>query len=69
MTSVVGATVEAPVEDRSAARAVNLTLRASLQDLADMTSGRADARVLLLHRRVRPRGDLRLLARLPKVFG
>jgi ribonucleotide reductase beta subunit family protein with ferritin-like domain len=46
----------------------DLRLRASLADFADVSAGRADARRLLLRGRLRPRGDLRLLARLPKVF-
>ncbi len=46
----------------------NLRLRSSLQDFADVSAGRADPRRLLLRGRLRPRGDLRLLARLPKVF-
>jgi hypothetical protein len=53
-----------------AGRAVDpdLRLRTSLADFADVSAGRADARRLLLRGRLRPRGDLRLLARLPKVF-
>jgi hypothetical protein len=47
----------------------DLSLRASLQDVVDVSAGRADARLLLLRRRLRPRGDLRLLVRLPKVLG
>lgn len=47
----------------------DLTMRVSLQDLADASAGRADARRLLLKRRIRPRGDLRLLPRLPAILG
>jgi hypothetical protein len=51
------------------APAADLRLRMSLQDWADITAGRADARKLLLTRRLRPKGDLRLLAKLAKLFG
>jgi len=46
----------------------DLTLRSSLQDFADLSAGRADPRRLLLRRRIRPRGDLRVLLALGKVF-
>jgi ribonucleotide reductase beta subunit family protein with ferritin-like domain len=47
----------------------DVTLRMSLEDFGDIISGREDARRLMLRRRVRPRGNPRLLLRLPKVFG
>ncbi len=47
----------------------DLTLRVGLQDWVDMSAGRVDARALLLRRRLRPKGNLRLLARMPKIFG
>jgi hypothetical protein len=47
----------------------SLTLRfRSFDDFVDVGTGRADPRRLLLRRRLRPRGSLRLLARLPKIF-
>jgi ribonucleotide reductase beta subunit family protein with ferritin-like domain len=49
--------------------APDLTFRCSLDDWVDMTAGRADARLLLLRRRLRPKGDPRLLLKLPRVFG
>ena len=46
-----------------------LTLRfRSFDDFVDMTAGRVDPRALLLRRRLRPKGSLRLLTRLPKIF-
>jgi hypothetical protein len=45
-----------------------VTLRMTLEDFGDIISGREDARRLMLKRRVRPRGNPRLLLRLPKVF-
>jgi ribonucleotide reductase beta subunit family protein with ferritin-like domain len=47
----------------------DVTLRMTLEDFGDIISGREDARRLMLKRRVRPRGNPRLLLRLPKVFG
>ncbi|MGI8558943.1 MAG: ribonucleotide-diphosphate reductase subunit beta [Solirubrobacteraceae bacterium] len=47
----------------------DLRLQTSYQDWADIIGGRLDARRALLTRRLRPRGDLRLLAKLPKIFG
>jgi ribonucleotide reductase beta subunit family protein with ferritin-like domain len=46
----------------------NLRLRVSLDDFVDVTAGRQDARRLLLTRRLRPKGDLRLLLKLDRVF-
>ncbi|MGZ4276246.1 MAG: ribonucleotide-diphosphate reductase subunit beta [Solirubrobacteraceae bacterium] len=47
----------------------DLTLRSTFSDFADVSAGRADARALMLRRRLRPRGSLRLLLALPKVLG
>ena len=47
----------------------DLTLTSRWQDFIDMTAGREDARKLMLTRRIKPRGNLRLLLKLPKVFG
>ena len=47
----------------------DLTLRTTVADFADVTAGRADARRLMLQRRLRPRGSVRLLLALPRVLG
>jgi ribonucleotide reductase beta subunit family protein with ferritin-like domain len=47
----------------------DLTLRSSLADFADVSAGRADARKLMLQRRLRPRGSVRLLLALGRVLG
>jgi ribonucleotide reductase beta subunit family protein with ferritin-like domain len=44
----------------------SLTLRSSLQDFADAGAGRADPVALMLRRRLRPSGDLRVLRRLKR---
>lgn len=46
----------------------DVTLRMSFEDFVDVAAKREDARVLMLKRRIRPRGKLRALARLPKVL-
>jgi len=46
-----------------------LTLRSTFEDFVDLGSGRADPRKLMLSRKIRPKGDPRLLLKLPKVFG
>ncbi|GAC1436004.1 MAG: hypothetical protein NVSMB51_06520 [Solirubrobacteraceae bacterium] len=47
----------------------DIRLQTSYQDWADIVGGRLDARRALLSRRLRPKGDLRLLAKLPRIFG
>jgi hypothetical protein len=47
----------------------DLTLRCRFADWADVSAGRADPRALMLRRRLRPRGRLRVLLALPRVFG
>jgi ribonucleotide reductase beta subunit family protein with ferritin-like domain len=47
----------------------SLTLRSTFEDFVDVSAGRADPARLMLRRRLRPKGDLRLLLRLPKLFG
>jgi ribonucleotide reductase beta subunit family protein with ferritin-like domain/putative sterol carrier protein len=47
----------------------DLTLRCRFADWADVTAGRADPRRLILARRLRPKGDWRVLLALPKVLG
>lgn len=46
-----------------------LTLETRFDDWVDLIAGRADARALLLKRKLRPSGDLRSLVKLPKLFG
>jgi putative sterol carrier protein len=47
----------------------DLTLRCAFEDWVDITAGRQDARVAMLTGRLRPRGSLRMLMRMPKLFG
>ena len=55
--------------ERGLAPSPTLSLRfRSFDDFVDIGAGRADPRALVLRRRLRPRGSLRLLARLPKIF-
>jgi hypothetical protein len=53
---------------RGHAPSPDLVLRSTFEDWVDVTSGRADPLRLMLRRRLRARGPLRLLARLPKLF-
>jgi ribonucleotide reductase beta subunit family protein with ferritin-like domain len=54
-----------------AGRAVDadLVLRCRFRDWADVMAGRADPRALMLRRRLRPRGSVRVLLAMPRVFG
>ena len=54
---------------RGAAGSPSLRFRMTSEDFADVSSGRADPAKLMLRRRMRPSGDLRLLLKLPKLFG
>ena len=56
------------VKQGTAAHA-DLRLASGFDDWVDVFAGRADARKLLLARRLKPRGDLRLLLKLDKIFG
>lgn len=47
----------------------DLTFRCSWEAWIDVAMGRADPRRALLARRLRPRGDVRLLLRMPALFG
>jgi ribonucleotide reductase beta subunit family protein with ferritin-like domain len=47
----------------------DLTLRCRFADWADVAAGRADPRALMLRGRLRPRGSVRVLLALPRVFG
>jgi hypothetical protein len=53
---------------RGRAPSADLVLRTSLEDWVDVTAGRANPATLLVRRRLRPKGKLRLMARLPKIF-
>jgi putative sterol carrier protein len=54
---------------RGPATNADVTLRMSLDDFGDVIAERTDPRRLLLKRRVRVRGNPRLLLKLPAVFG
>src|SRR3954463_262249 len=60
-----GATAVA--QGRAPDPAMSLRFR-SFDDFVDIGTGRADPLRLVLRRRIRPRGNVRLLARLPKLF-
>jgi hypothetical protein len=47
----------------------DLTLRSSFEDFVDVAAGRADARVLMLRRRMRAKGSPRVLLKLPRLLG
>lgn len=47
----------------------DLTFRCTVEDWVDVAAGRVDPRRALVQRRLRPRGDLRLLLRMQKIFG
>ena len=46
-----------------------LTLTSRFEDFVDLGAARVDPGKLMLTRKIKPRGDLRLLLKLPKVFG
>ena len=46
----------------------DLRLISNFDDWVDVFAGRADARKLMLSRRLKPRGDLRLLLKLDRIF-
>jgi hypothetical protein len=50
------------------AQSPTLNFTVTSEDFADVAAGRVDPRKLMLRRRMRPSGDLRLLLRLPKLF-
>ncbi len=54
---------------RGAAPDPDLTLSCTWEDWTWVLAGRADPRKLMLRRRIRPRGKLRVLMRLDKLFG
>jgi hypothetical protein len=47
----------------------DLTLRCAFEDWVDITAGREDARLAMLKGKLRPRGSVRMLMRMPKLFG
>jgi hypothetical protein len=47
----------------------DLTFRCRWEDWVDVAMGRQDPRLALLRQRIRPRGNVRLLLRLPAMFG
>jgi hypothetical protein len=47
----------------------DLTFRCGFETWADVVAGREDARLAMAKLKLRPRGDLRLLMRMPKILG
>jgi hypothetical protein len=54
--------------DRGRAPSPDLTLHCSFDDWVDVMAGREDPRKLMLTRRIKPKGKLRMIARMPKIF-
>src|SRR3954447_15689466 len=54
--------------EQGRASSPDVTLRMAFEDFVDVAADRVDPRMLMLKRRIRPRGKLRALARLPKVL-
>src|SRR3712207_1812739 len=54
---------------RGAAPNPTLNLRTDFETFIDIAADRADPAKLFLRRKLRPSGDLRLLLKLPKIFG
>jgi ribonucleotide reductase beta subunit family protein with ferritin-like domain len=50
-------------------RTPSVTLRSTFEDFVDLGAGRANPARLALRRRLRPKGDPRVLVRLPKLLG
>jgi hypothetical protein len=63
------ATHAAPAPGGVAATHADLRLRVAFDDWVDVYADRADPRQLLLSRKLRPKGDPRVLLRLGRVFG
>jgi putative sterol carrier protein len=59
-----GSTAAAP----GRAPAADLTFHCRYGDWVDVVGRRADPRLLMLRGRLRPRGSLRTLARIPRIF-
>jgi ribonucleotide reductase beta subunit family protein with ferritin-like domain len=47
----------------------DLSLRCRLEDWVDITAGREDPRVAMVKGKLRPKGSVRMLLRMPKLFG
>jgi putative sterol carrier protein len=47
----------------------DLTFRCALEDWIDITAGREDPRVAMLKGKIRPKGSIRMLMRMPRLFG
>jgi putative sterol carrier protein/1,2-phenylacetyl-CoA epoxidase catalytic subunit len=47
----------------------DITLRCAFDDWVDITAGREDARMAMLKGKLRPKGSIRMLLRMPKLFG
>jgi 1,2-phenylacetyl-CoA epoxidase catalytic subunit len=47
----------------------DLTLRCAFEDWIDISAGREDARLAMLKGKLRPRGSVRMLMRMPRLFG
>jgi hypothetical protein len=47
----------------------DLTFRCAFEDWVDITAGRQDARLAMLTGKLRPKGSVRLLMRMPRLFG
>ena len=47
----------------------DLSLRCRLEDWVDITAGREDPRLAMVKGKLRPRGSVRMLLRMPKLFG
>jgi hypothetical protein len=47
----------------------DLTLRCAFEDWVDITAGREDARLAMLKGKLRPKGSVRMLMRMPRLFG
>ena len=62
-----GRNPEPPTVPGPAPRA-DLALHSAFADWADVAAGRTDPRALMLRRRLRPRGSLRVLWALPRIM-
>jgi ribonucleotide reductase beta subunit family protein with ferritin-like domain/putative sterol carrier protein len=55
--------------ERGRAQEASLRLGCRYEDWVDVVAGRQDARIAMLKRRIRPRGSLRALMRMQRMFG
>jgi len=49
--------------------APDVSLRCKLEDWIDITAGREDPRLAMVKGKLRPKGSVRMLLRMPKLFG